>query len=196
MSKTFSSLLTELRKNTRLRAGLWLIIALLTSYIILRLNDYQIQLQQEYQNAFTRLNQLQTIANQTQWLERAAQAQTLRAQLEVKYWQANTQGLAQATFQKWLNTEMNRAQIKKEAHLRIISTIEMPKYINVWKITARLDAPFTPQSLKMLLLAIAQHPLFVVTERLEIRHSRTPRFTLIINAYFQLITHVTHNASK
>jgi hypothetical protein len=188
MSKTFSSLLTELRKNTRLRAGLWLIVALLISYIVLLLNDYQTQLQQAHQNALTRLNQLQTIANQTQWLERAAQAQTLRTQLEVKFWQANTQGLAQATFQKWLNTEMNRAQIKKKAHLRIISTIEMPKYTNVWKITARLDAPFTPQSLEMLLLAIAQHPLFVVTERLEIRHSRTPRFTLIINAYFQLKT--------
>ena len=187
MSKTFSSLLTELRQNTRLRVGLWLIIALLISYLILRLNDYQIQLQLEYQNAFTRLNQLQTVANQTQWLERAAQAQTLRTQLEVKFWQANTQGLAQATFQKWLNTEMKRVQIKTDAHLRIISTLEMPKYTRVWKITARLDAHFTPQSLDMLLLAIAQHPLFVVTERLEIRHSRSPRFTLIINAYFQLI---------
>jgi hypothetical protein len=185
MSKTFSSLSTELRKNTRLRAGLWLIVAILISYVVLLLNDYQVKLQLEHQNASTRLNQLQTITSQTQWLERAVQAQALRTQLEVKFWQANTQGLAQATFQKWLDTEMKRAKMIKKAYLRIKSVLEMPNDTNAWIVTARIDAPFTPRSLNRLLFAIAQHPLFIVTERLEIRHSRTPRFTLIVSAYFK-----------
>jgi len=185
MSKTFSSLSTELRKNTRLRAGLWLIVAISISYLVLLLNDYQVKLQQEHQSASTRLNQLQTITSQTQWLERAAQAQALRSQLQVKFWQANTQGLAQATFQKWLDTEMKRAKLIKKAYLRIKSVLEMPNDTNAWKVTARIDAPFTQRSLNRLLFAIAQHPLFIVTERLEIRHSRTPRFTLIVSAYFK-----------
>ncbi len=185
MSKTFSSLSTELRKNTRLRAGLWLIVAISISYVVLLLNDYQVKLQQEHQSASTRLNQLQTITSQTQWLERAAQAQALRSQLQVKFWQANTQGLAQATFQKWLDTEMKRAKMIKKAYLRIKSVLEMPNDTNAWKVTARIDAPFTQRSLNRLLFAIAQHPLFIVTERLEIRHSRTPRFTLIVSAYFK-----------
>ena len=185
MSKTFSSLSTELRKNTRLRAGLWLIVAISISYLVLLLNDYQVKLQQEHQSASTRLNQLQTITSQTQWLERAAQAQALRSQLQVKFWQANTQGLAQATFQKWLDTEMKRAKMIKKAYLRIKSVLEMPNDTNAWKVTARIDAPFTQRSLNRLLFAIAQHPLFIVTERLEIRHSRTPRFTLIVSAYFK-----------
>ncbi|HEC84966.1 MAG: hypothetical protein DRR08_13495 [Candidatus Parabeggiatoa sp. nov. 2] len=185
MSKTFSSLSTELRKNTRLRAGLWLIVAISISYLVLLLNDYQVKLQQEHQSASTRLNQLQTITSQTQWLERAAQAQALRSQLQVKFWQANTQGLAQATFQKWLDTEMKRAKLIKKAYLRIKSVLEMPNDTNAWKVTARIDAPFTQRSLNRLLFAIAQHPLFIVTERLEIRHSRTPRLTLIVSAYFK-----------
>lgn len=113
MSKKFSLLVTELRKNTRLRVGLWFIIVLSLSYIVLLLNDYQETLQQEHQNTLKRLNQLQNIAHQNQWLERASQTQALRTQLEVKFWQANTSGLAQATFQKWLDTEVHRANMKK-----------------------------------------------------------------------------------
>jgi len=63
--------------------------------------------------------------------------------------------------------------------------LEMPNDTNAWKVTARIDAPFTQRSLNRLLFAIAQHPLFIVTERLEIRHSRTPRLTLIVSAYFK-----------
>lgn len=185
LSKTFSLLVTELRKNTRLRAGLWFIIGLLLSYIILLLNDYQGTLQQAHQNAIKRLNQLQSVAHQTQWLERASQAKALRTQLEVKFWHANTQGLAQATFQKWLDTQVNSAKMKK-ANLRIQSTFALPKQPNIWKITARLDASFTTQSLHQLLLAMAKHPQFIVTERLQIRNqNRIARFTLIVSAYFQ-----------
>ena len=185
LSKTFSLLVTELRKNTRLRAGLWFIIGLLLSYIILLLNDYQGTLQQAHQNAIKRLNQLQSVAHQTQWLERASQAKALRTQLEVKFWHANTQGLAQATFQKWLDTQVNSAKMEK-ANLRIQSTFALPKQPNIWKITARLDASFTRQSLHQLLLAMAKHPQFIVTERLEIRNqNRISRFTLIVSAYFQ-----------
>jgi len=185
LSKTFSLLVTELRKNTRLRAGLWFIIGLLLSYIILLLNDYQGTLQQAHQNAIKRLNQLQSVAHQTQWLERASQAKALRTQLEVKFWHANTQGLAQATFQKWLDTQVNSAKMKK-ANLRIQSTFALPKQPNIWKITARLDASFTRQSLHQLLLAMAKHPQFIVTERLQIRNqNRIARFTLIVSAYFQ-----------
>ena len=185
MSKTFSSLLTELRKNTRLRVGLWFILGLLLSYVAIRLNDYQVQLQQTHQDAINRLNQLQDIANQTQWLKRAPKARALRTQLDVKFWQANTQGLAQATFQKWLNTQVNQAKMEK-AHVRIQSTLELSRMSNVWKITARLDASFTPDSLHKLLLAMAEYPQFIVTERLEIRNkNRVARFTLIVSAYFQ-----------
>jgi hypothetical protein len=184
-SKTFFSFLTEIRKNTRLRVGLWFILGLLLSYVALLLNDYQVQLQQTHQDAINRLIQLQDIANQTQWLERAPKARALRTQLDVKFWQANTQGLAQATFQKWLNTQVNQAKMEK-AHVRIQSTLELSRMSNVWKITARLDASFTPDSLHKLLLAMAKYPQFIVTERLEIRNkNRVARFTLIVSAYFQ-----------
>jgi len=133
-------------RSIRLRVGLWFIIVLSLSYIVLLLNDYQETLQQEHQNTLKRLNQLQNIAHQNQWLERASQTQALRTQLEVKFWQANTSGLAQATFQKWLDTEVHRANMKKN-NLRILSALELPKQPNIWKITARLDANFTPQSL-------------------------------------------------
>ncbi len=184
MYNFFSSLFTELRKNTRLRVGLWLIIGLFLGYLSLLLNDYLVELQGVHQNKLNRLYQAQNINRQSQWLERAPKAQALRTKLYRKFWQANTQGLAQATLQKWFDTQINRIKMKK-AYLRIQSTFELPNIPHIWKITARLDANFKPKELNKLLLAMAKQPLLIVTERLEIRNKkRNPRFTLIVNAFF------------
>jgi hypothetical protein len=185
MAKGLSSVVAELRQNSRLRAGLWLIIAILLGYSVVLLDDYQSQLKKAYQDSLTRLNQLRGIVQETQWVERALQAKELREQLEVKFWQANSPGLAQAQFQKWLNSQMERARLEK-AYLRMESTLEMPKFPQVWRVTARIDANFEADKLNILLLAIADYPLFIVTDKLEIRN--ITRFTYIVTAYFKIST--------
>jgi len=185
MAKGLSSVIAELRQNTRLRTGLWLIIAILLGYGVVLLDDYQSQLKKTYQETLTRLNQLRDLVQQTQWVERAVEAKKLRDQLEVKFWQANSPGLAQAKFQKWLNSQMERAKLEK-AYLRMESTLEMPKLPKIWRVTARIDANFQADKLNLLLLAVADHPLFIVTDRLEIRHAN--RFTYVVTAYFKINT--------
>ena len=180
---SFSTLIIELRQNTRLRVGIWLIVALLLSYLTLLFNDYNAQIKQDYHNALTRFNQLQTLSQQTFWLERANQAQTLRTQLETRLWQADTKGLAQATFQKWLKTQADRATLEN-VRLQVEPALDVPHHSHLWQVTARLQARFTPNSLNMLLLAIAKQLQLTVIERLEVRQNQ-PRITVIIHAYFQ-----------
>jgi hypothetical protein len=182
LSKNFSSLITEFRQNTRLRVGIWLITTLLMSYAASFLQDYQAQLKKDYQETISRLNQLQSLVTQTQWLERATQSQALLNQLQVKFWQANTEGLAQAKFQKWLTEQLDRAQIEKP-NVRMESTLPVPKYPKVWKVAAQVNATFNPAKLNILLLAIAEHLFWTTVEQLEVRYTQ---FTIIVTAYFQV----------
>lgn len=180
-----ANFINEFLKNVRLRIGIWLIVALLLTYLVTLFSDYQRQLQENYTGVLNRLTQLQTLAQQTAWRDRANQAQALRNQLETRLWQAETKGLAQATVQKWLSGEVERIKFE-QPYLQVEAATESLKYPGLWVVTARLDATFEAQSFESLLLAIVEYPSMTVTERLEIRQIglSVPKFTLILSAYF------------
>lgn len=188
VKQTLILVLDELKINPRLRLGSWLIIALLIGYFALLLRDYQSQLVQDYQRALERLDHLQTVARQTQWAERAQQAKILRSQLEASLWQANTQGLAQATFQQWLKTQLDNSKVEN-AHLQVKPAVNVPQRENLWMVQAQVDANFSAPTLERFLAIMAKHPLLVVTEHLEIRRQgKLSLFRLLVSAYFQATT--------
>ncbi|MFK5969345.1 MAG: hypothetical protein QM487_04390 [Candidatus Marithrix sp.] len=194
MFKFLIPLITELRNNTRLRLGVWFIIGLLFSYSIMLLNDYQIKKLQSYKNVVERLSQLKTIANQSQWTDRAIEIQQVREQLQAKLWQANTKGLAQATFQQWLRTVSKQMDIKR---LQVDPALNVAKYTDTWQVTAKLRGQFNKQDLTELLLKIATHPSIVVTEMLDVYESRGQlKFVIILKAYFRKVADFTVNDNK
>ena len=185
MPKLIHVFLKEFQQNLRLRVGSGLIVIILITYVILGLNDYDNRLQQDYQSAVTQLTQLQTMITQKFWLDRATKTQQLLAELEARLWQANTKGLAQATFQKWLNDQVNSTKINN-TRLIVDPAIEVEQHAYLWQVTAQLEGQFEAKKLNNLLLAIAQNIQITVTERLDIVLSTSrPNFTLIITAYFQ-----------
>jgi len=184
MSKPLDQLLKELRKNTRLRLGIWLIIAILMGYAFTLVDDYHAKLVQNYNGALSQLRQLQTIALQTQWDDRALQANQLRTHLEAQLWQAETKGLAQAVFQTWLQQKIQQAHIQSPG-VRIDAMVEVPHFPDLWQVSAMVIADFVPENLQSLLLEIAKNPRLVVTERLDIHKAGKLKFTLIIRAYFK-----------
>lgn len=185
MPKLVNSFLKEFQQNLRLRLGGGLIVILLLTYVILELNDYRHRLQQDYQSAAAQLTQLQTVATQKPWLDRAAETQRLLTELEARLWQANTKGLAQATFQKWFNEQVNLNRINN-TRLTVDPAIEVEQHPYLWQVTAQLEGQFEAKKLNNLLLAIAQNLEIMVTERLDIVPSASrSKFTLIITAYFR-----------
>jgi len=186
MPQILLQLIDELRKNTRLRMGVWLILSILIIYTVLLLHDEQQQWQQEYQSAAIRLLQLQQLSQQTQWDEHTVQAKAIADQLEARLWKAETQGLAQANFQKWLNDEINLAKIEN-TNLQMEPALRMTFSTQLWRVTARLRGNFFAKQLDSLLLSIASNPQLMVIENLEIRgKAYKPEFSLLIHAYFQL----------
>jgi hypothetical protein len=185
MPNLINSFLKEFRQNWRLRVGSELIVIILITYAILGLNNYHSRLQQDYQSAVAQLTQLQTVVTQKSWLDRAAETQKLLTELEARLWQANTKGLAQATFQKWFNDQVNLAKIDN-SRLTVDPAIEVEQHAYLWQVTAQLEGKFEAKKLHNLLLAIAQNLQITVTERLDVIPSTSrPKFTLIITAYFQ-----------
>lgn len=187
MLPLLNSFSKEFQQNLRLRLGSGLIVIILVIYVVLELNDYQHRLQQDYHHAVAQLTRLQSVATQEQWPERAAKTPPLLAQLEARLWQANTKGLAQATFQKWLNEQVNLTKINN-ARLTVDPAIEVEHYSYLWQVTAQLEGQFESNQVNNLLLAIAQNIQMTVTERFDIFPAASNlKFTLIITAYFQKV---------
>ncbi len=182
----FAQFSSEFRKNHRLRIGMWLIIGILMFYGVQQLNIYFQQLKKAHLSAVEQLNQLYEIAQQAEWTERAVQAKALSEQLKARLWKADTKGLAQATFQQWLNTKVSKLQLKTRS-LQVESAINVRNIPNVWRVNAKLYATFTPKNLNLFLLAIANNPQLIVTESLEIRAGSNPNFTIVLGAYFQAV---------
>ncbi|MBE9561406.1 MAG: hypothetical protein IMF12_00900, partial [Proteobacteria bacterium] len=177
----------ELRNNTRLRLGVWLIIGLLLGYSIMLLNDYRLKTQQEYTTVVARLSQLETIANQSQWLDRTTEIRQVRKKVQGQLWQANTKGLAQATFQQWLRTITKQLKIDTK-RLQVDPALDVSKYNDVWQVTAKIRGNFTRKNLTDFLLKIATNPSIVVIEMLDVYESKEQlRFVVIIKAYFRKV---------
>ncbi|ALG67807.1 hypothetical protein [Beggiatoa leptomitoformis] len=177
-------LVTELQNNIRLRLGLWFILFILSAYGLLLLNDYRYKVMGEYTEANKRLAQLQSITQQQYWLERKQQVQTLRLDTESHLWLANSKGLAQANVQAWLSNQLKVAGIK-EPRIKAEAAIDATQTaLNLWQVTAQVEAPFSVNSVNTLLLAITQNPQWLIIERFEIRSGQSMRFTLVVTAYF------------
>jgi hypothetical protein len=185
MSK--NELLSEFRKNVRLRIGLWLIMGIIGFYALLLLNDYTIGLQAQYQAKVAHLARLQDVTSQAEWIQRAEYAKSARISLENKLWTAASKGLAQADFQAWLAGQINAAKIET-TNMIVEEARDAPKQDNIWLVVAKLEGIFEANALERLLLNFAQHPKWVVIDSFEVRQSnRSPRFTLLISVYFQAI---------
>jgi len=187
---TQAAWIQELQANKRLRLGMWMILAILLSYAVLWLGDYRQQLIQDYQAAFTRLTQLETIAEQTEWLERAEAAKQLRKQAEKRLWQTQNIGLARAELQNWLEQQMQAVGVAEaRTKIKIEEVREIQQPFPVWRLSAHLtNIPFEIERLNDLVLAIVQHPQMVLIDRLEVRDNQRHLFSIVVTAYFQPVT--------
>jgi hypothetical protein len=178
------TLLVEIRNNHRLRWGIWAILGISASYGVLLLEDWRIELENEYQNVSRRWQQVQQVVSQPEWPRRDQQAREQYSQLQSRLWQANTQGLAQASLQSWLDGKAKQVGLQNHT-IRVDPAITLDK-VNVWQVKAQLEAEFQQDRLFDLLLLLAESPQWIVVERLDISQTtRQTRLQMWVVAYFQ-----------
>ncbi len=176
--------LNEIRQNLRLRLGLWFVLGIILSYCLLLLYDEEAELISEYQKAILRLQQIQQVIAQPEWIQHRQVINNQLIQLESKLWQANTEGLAQANLQAWLETQAKSLKIKS-FNIKIDPVIKLSE-LAIWQLKAQLEGDFEQTSFYDLLLTLDKSQQWLIVERLDIStQSKKPHFQMNITAYFQ-----------
>lgn len=195
---TFSGLKQQLGTNSRLRLGLALIVGILWLYGVLELRDRLDAAASAYRAAAHKAARSQAAGNEKKWPERADQASILRSQLEGRLWRAATVGLAQASFQDWLNSAAQQAQLPRPSLSTSTETPETsdsgagdgalnpPSFpADLIKVKAKLEFDFNPKTFNDFMLLTATHEKKIIVESLIIRTSPIPRVEMLLAAYFQ-----------
>lgn len=185
-------LLSELKSNVRLRIAIALVFAVLWLYLILIMRDSLDRSTREYRSVSIKLGKLQSVIQQGDWTERLNAAKTLQAEMESTLWRGDTLGLARASFQDWLNQQMQRAAVSRPiismgtANEEAIGERARSADIDdLWKVRAKLVFDFNPESLNKLLRQMIANTHHVAIESLHITKEPIPRVELVASAYFQ-----------
>lgn len=184
--------LSELRSNVRLRIAVALVFAVLWLYLVLMMRDALDRSEREFRGTSIKLGKLQSVVQQGDWTERLNAAKTLQAEMESALWRGDTLGLARASFQDWLNQQMQRSAVSRPvisigtANEEATGEQAHPAGIDdLWKVSAKLVFDFNPESLNKLLGQMMVHSHHVVIESLHITKEPIARVELVATAYFQ-----------
>ena len=178
-------LAAELAGNARLRWGVWLILGIVLLYCVLVQSDRVAAVHDEYAAEADRLAKAEILLQRQDWPELLeAERKTHRA-LKAVFWEAKTDGLAQAKLQGALNGAVEGLALRKP---RIRSGVSqpVPDLPGIWRVQTRLDAAYRPGVELQVLHALATHPKKLIVDRLELRRRgrQDSYLTLILSAYF------------
>ena len=178
-------LAAELAGNARLRWGVWLILGIVLLYCVLVQSDRVAAVHDEYAAEADRLAKAEILLQRQDWPELLeAERKTHRA-LKAVFWEAKTEGLAQAKLQGALTGAVEGLALRKP---RIRSGVSqpVPNLPGIWRVQTRLDAAYRPGVELQVLHALATHPKKLIVDGLELRQRgrRNSYLTLILSAYF------------
>ena len=178
-------LAAELAGNARLRWGVWLILGIVLLYCVLVQSDRVAAVHDEYAAEADRLAKAEILLQRQDWPELLeAERKTHRA-LKAVFWEAKTEGLAQAKLQGALTGAVEGLALRKP---RIRSGVSqpVPDLPGIWRVQTRLDATYRPGVELQVLHALATHPKKLIVDRLELRQRRRQNSSLklILSAYF------------
>ena len=179
----------EFAGNARLRWGVWLILATLLVYCILVQSERLAAARDDYAGESERLARAEALLRQRDWSDRLAAEREAHQQVRSTFWQAETEGLAQAKHQAALTAVIEDLDLRKP-RMRSGTSQPLPNLPEVWRVQTRLDAAYRPGVELRLLHALATHPKRLVVDRLDLvrRDRHDSRMLLILSAYFVGVT--------
>lgn len=173
---------SELTENLRARLGTWLILGLVLGYGILLQSDRAQDAYDEYTAAAARLARARSLVGGADWAQPLAREHETSRVLEGAFWEAETEGVAQARVQAALTDIVEGLDLRRP-DIRSGVSQAVPEVPGVWQVQMRLSCRYRPGSELQMLYRLATHPKKLVIERLDVRRE-TSRMTAIVSAYF------------
>ena len=136
----------------------------------------------DYAGELERLTKAEAMLTQGDWSKLLESERVTGAMLDAEFWEAETQGLAQAGLQAAMGEVIEGLNLR---NVRIRSGVSQPVegLPGVWQIQAQLDGQYRPGVELQVLYAIATYSRKLVVDRLDLSR-RNSRISLICSAYF------------
>lgn len=197
MKKILNDLIAQVRANSRLRIGLWLIVAIIWSYGLLELEQHNNNLAKTAATLGQHLTRAESQSKELEWPERQEQARKRLSDYERLLWTGQTQNLALAAIQNRLVDVMAMVGSKQPQIVAEIVDIKSettkassagaPKLpADIGLIRAKISFDFAPGTYYRFLSALYQTPQNLIIESAFIRGMPTPRAELTILAYHKI----------
>jgi hypothetical protein len=172
-----------------LLAGTFVIIVLSA---LLGLSSFVDNLEDNYTTSQTDLERIEEQTESISWEERENQSHVLKTVLQDKLWAAQTTGLAEAGFERWLRSSLSRHKMQPRqlqiTRVPIVSQAGANATDNplagVQKMTVKILLPFDQAGLMGFLRDISTSDKTIVTERLIARSGRNPRIEIDVSAFY------------
>jgi hypothetical protein len=177
--------------SDRLKALVAAVAFILLASSLVGLHQLVASLERSYVRAQVDMTRLESQIRTNIWQGRKQQSQVLKSVLEERLWTAQTPGLADANFERWLRDRMGRYKMEPIQQIQIrrvavskSSTGGGDKLAAVQRMTAKIVLPFDPQGLNGFLADVAEGDKTVVIDRLNVRAGRNPRVEMDISAFY------------
>lgn len=182
LRQAFERVRAELERTPRLRLGVWLIVALLLSLGLTVQSDRLSEATTAYAEETRLLAGAQTALVRKDWAELLATEKTVHGTLAARFWQAETEGLAQAQLQQALRDMAERLDL---GNVRILAglTRAVPELPGVCQVQARFRSTYRDGDELRLLYSLATYDRKLVADRLLL-NDRNAVVTVIVSAYF------------
>ena len=172
----------EFERNARLRAGVWLIAAVVLFYLVLVQSDRVTAAYDDFAAEAGRLDRADELLEREDWPQLLAAERAANQTLEAVFWQADTQGLAQAQMQAALAGIAGRLGLR-EVRIQPGLIQPVPNVPGIWRVQAQFSASHESGAQLQVLHALATHPNKLVVDRLDMVRGRA-RLVAILSAYF------------
>lgn len=185
----------ELAAKPVLRAGVWLIVAIVLFYFIADVQSARLStVGSDYAVTADRLSRSRALLERSDWNERVDAARATEETLAAGFWRAENPGLAQARLRTELTAlmeqhDVERLRIKLGLSQPVDDVPRRPGAGELWQIQAQVTAQAPRRRILGVVHAVASHPDKLVEEQLNIIRPRTDtwgntRFDLLLSAYF------------
>lgn len=173
---------SEFAENPRARSGAWLILGLVAVYGLLVQSDRLQAVRDAYAEEAARLARSETLRGGEDWTQLLAAEREASRVLEAAFWQAETEGVAQARLQAVL-TDLAKGLDLRRPLIRSGVSQAVPEVPGIWLVQTRLTCRYRPGAELQILYRLATHPKKLVVERLDVWRE-TARMAVIVSAYF------------
>jgi hypothetical protein len=180
--------------NERLKIMISGIVALLILSALIGLHQFTRALERDYARTKVDLARLEAQIASGGWQERRQQSQVLKSLLEERLWTAQTPGLADAGFERWLRDRLaphklepiSQIQVRRVPLVRQTQPGEQANPLStIQRMTAKLVLPFDGPGLTNFLADVAEGDKSVVIDRLIVRAGRNPRIEADVSAFYR-----------